>query len=36
MVNQSIAHQLLGDPADEDGSWIIVYDFIGQKPNPNF
>jgi len=36
MVNHSIAHRLLGDEADEDGSWIIVYDFIEQKPNPNF
>jgi len=36
MVNRSIAHQLLGDEADEDGSWIIVYDFIEHKPNPNF
>jgi len=36
MVNRSIAHQLLGDEADEDGSWIIVYDFIERKPNPNF
>ena len=35
-MNRSIAHQLLGDEADEDGSWIIVYDFIEQKPNPNF
>ena len=36
MVNRSIAHQLLGDGADEDGIWIIVYDFIEHKPNPNF
>ena len=36
MVNRSIAHQLLDDETDEDGSWIIVYDFIDHKPNPNF
>ncbi len=36
MVDRSIAHQLLGDAADETGSWIIVYDFIEHKPNPNF
>ena len=36
MANRSIAHQLLGDAADEDGSWIVVYDFIEHKPNPNF
>jgi hypothetical protein len=36
MVNRSIAQRLLGEEADEDGSWIIVYDFIKQKPNPNF
>ena len=36
MVNTSIAHRLLDDEADEGGSWIIVYDFKGVKPNPNF
>lgn len=36
MVNTSIAHRLLEDEADEDESWIIVYDFKGTKPNPNF
>jgi hypothetical protein len=36
MVNRSIAHRLLGDEPDEDGSWIIVYDFIEHKPSPNF
>jgi hypothetical protein len=36
MVNTSIAHRLLNDEADEGGSWIIVYDFKGAKPNPNF
>jgi len=35
-VNTSIAHRLLDDEADEGGSWIIVYDFKGTKPNPNF
>ncbi|NIN69930.1 MAG: hypothetical protein GTO63_35655 [Anaerolineae bacterium] len=36
MVNHSIAHQLLDDRDDEAGQWIIVYDFIENKPNPNF
>jgi len=36
MVNASIAHRLLDNEADEGGSWIIVYDFKGTKPNPNF
>jgi hypothetical protein len=36
MVNTSIAYRLLDDEADEGGSWIIVYDFKGVKPNPNF
>jgi len=36
MVNRSIAHQLLDDDNDEAGRWIIVYDFIEHKPNPNF
>ncbi|HUV54468.1 MAG TPA: hypothetical protein VMW03_04615 [Candidatus Krumholzibacteriaceae bacterium] len=36
MVNRSIAHQLLDDDMDEAGYWIIVYDFIEHKPNPNF
>jgi hypothetical protein len=33
MANTSIAYRLLDD---EGGSWIIVYDFKGAKPNPNF
>ena len=36
MANRSIAHQLLDDDIDETGGWIIVYDFIEHKPNPNF
>jgi hypothetical protein len=36
MANRSIAHQLLDEHKDEAGSWIIVYDFIEHKPNPNF
>jgi hypothetical protein len=36
MVNRSIAQQLLDDDIDETGGWIIVYDFVEHKPNPNF
>ena len=36
MVNPSIASQLISEEDDEVGLWVIVYDFIGFKPNPNF
>jgi len=36
MVNPSIASQLITEEDDEVGLWVIVYDFIGFKPNPNF
>lgn len=36
MVNPSIASQLISEETDEFGLWVIVYDFIGFKPNPNF
>ena len=36
MVNPSIASQLISEETDEIGLWVIVYDFIGFKPNPNF
>ena len=36
MVNPSIASQLISEETDEIGLWVIVYDFRGFKPNPNF
>ena len=36
MVNSSIATRLLEDTYDETGKWIVVYDFIEEKPSPNF
>jgi hypothetical protein len=36
MVNPSIASQLISEEDDEVGLWVIVDDFIGFKPNPNF
>ena len=36
MVNPSIASQLISEEPSEIGLWVIVYDFRGFKPNPNF
>ena len=36
MVNPSIASQLISEESEEVGLWVIVYDFVGFKPNPNF
>jgi hypothetical protein len=36
MGNPSIASQLISEEATEIGLWVIVYDFVGFKPSPNF
>jgi CRISPR/Cas system-associated endoribonuclease Cas2 len=36
MVNFSIASRILVNETEGIGLWIIVYDFLGFKPNPNF
>lgn len=36
MVNTSIAERMLEELRDKEGNWIIVYDFVQYKPNPNF
>ncbi|MCW4050145.1 MAG: hypothetical protein NWE89_10480 [Candidatus Bathyarchaeota archaeon] len=35
-MNRSVASIFLEETEDEAGLWIVVYDFIGSKPNPNF
>ena len=38
MSNTSLAQLFLEefDTAEAGGDWIVVYDFIGKKPNPKF
>ncbi len=36
MVNYPLSEKLLEDDEALPGQWIIVYDFIDFKPNPNF
>ena len=36
MGNPSIASQLISEEPSGVGLWVIVYDFVGFKPSPNF